>query len=109
MPDFRVQSASEFSGLQLNSLRNGTGNFFHGNREKFGANSENLSDASAGAPRPAHVGGIGDRTRQLDHAYVEFCRGIMNLAVHRAEGTHGGGVHLEMTGQTLPSAPAGRA
>jgi hypothetical protein len=26
--DFRVQSASKFGGLQLNSLRCGTGNFF---------------------------------------------------------------------------------
>src|SRR5262249_60108360 len=26
----------------------------------------------------AHMLGVGDRTRQPDHAHVEFCRGIMN-------------------------------
>src|SRR6266487_2855896 len=34
----RPQSGSEFSDLQLNSLRNGTGNFWRPNREFFGAN-----------------------------------------------------------------------
>src|SRR6266700_2673725 len=148
----------------------------------------------------AHMVWIGDRTRQLDHAHVEFCRGIMNplglkcgpsskvdemmrlidvlnpenepgrltlivrlgsdkvgdqlpamiraikregkivlwscdpmhgntitsetgyktrpfdrilsevktfFAVHRAEGTHGGGVHLEMTGQNVAESTGG--
>src|SRR5262245_56013124 len=34
------QSGSEFSGLQLNSLRRETGNFWRPNREFFGANRE---------------------------------------------------------------------
>jgi len=148
----------------------------------------------------AHMLWIGDRTRQVDHAHVEFCRGIMNplglkcgpsskvdeilrlidilnpenepgrltlivrlgsekvgdqlpamiravkregkvvlwscdpmhgntitsetgyktrpfdrilsevktfFAVHRAEGTHGGGVHLEMTGQNVAECTGG--
>src|SRR6516225_4940316 len=129
----------------------------------------------------AHMLWIGDRTRQPDHAHVEFCRGIMNplglkcgpsskvdemlrlidilnpenkpgrltlivrlgadkvadqlpgmiravqregkvvlwscdrilsevktfFAVHRAEGTHAGGVHLEMTGQNVAECTGG--
>src|SRR6266478_4822032 len=118
----------------------------------------------------AHMLWIGDRTRQPDHAHVEFCRGIINplglkcgpsskvddqlpamiravkregkvvlwscdpmhgntitsetgyktrpfdrilsevktfFAVHRAEGTHGGGVHLEMTGQNVAECTGG--
>ena len=35
---FHAQSASEFSGLQRNSLRNGTRNFWSVNREFFGEN-----------------------------------------------------------------------
>ena len=38
--DFHAQSASEFSGLQRNSLRNGTRNFWSVNREFFGENRE---------------------------------------------------------------------
>ena len=38
--DFDVQIASEFKGLQQNSLRNGTGNFCSHNREFFRDNRE---------------------------------------------------------------------
>nr|CAB3500615.1 unnamed protein product [Digitaria exilis] len=52
------------------------------------------------------------RTRQLDGAHVEFLRGIANplgikaevrafFDVHEQEGSHPGGVHLEMTGQNV--------
>ncbi|KAK7830244.1 phospho-2-dehydro-3-deoxyheptonate aldolase 2 [Quercus suber] len=66
----------------------------------------------------------GDRTRQLDGAHVEFLRGVSNplgikvndsctykeinmaelrafFDVHAQEGSHPGGVHLEMTGQNV--------
>ena len=39
-PIFHAQSASRFSGLQQNSLRKGTGNFWRANRDFFGANRE---------------------------------------------------------------------
>ncbi|KAK1288543.1 hypothetical protein QJS10_CPB19g01363 [Acorus calamus] len=53
-----------------------------------------------------------ERTRQLDGAHVEFLRGIANplgikaevrafFDVHEQEGSHPGGVHLEMTGQNV--------
>ncbi|CAH2076066.1 unnamed protein product, partial [Thlaspi arvense] len=70
----------------------------------------------------AHMVWCGERTRQLDGAHVEFLRGIANplgikvsnkmdpnelaevrafLDVHEQEGSHAGGIHLEMTGQNV--------
>ncbi|GJN41044.1 hypothetical protein PR202_gn00368 [Eleusine coracana subsp. coracana] len=60
----------------------------------------------------AHMLWVGERTRQLDGAHVEFLRGIANplgikaevrafFDVHEQEGSHPGGVHLEMTGQNV--------
>ncbi|KAK3419013.1 hypothetical protein EUGRSUZ_H04748 [Eucalyptus grandis] len=60
----------------------------------------------------AHMLWVGERTRQLDGAHVEFLRGIANplgvkaevrafFDVHEQEGSHPGGIHLEMTGQNV--------
>ncbi|KAH0876175.1 hypothetical protein HID58_073537 [Brassica napus] len=70
----------------------------------------------------AHMVWVGERTRQLDGAHVEFLRGIANplgikvsnkmdpaelaevrafFDVHDQEGSHPGGIHLEMTGQNV--------
>ncbi|EHA8587356.1 Phospho-2-dehydro-3-deoxyheptonate aldolase [Cocos nucifera] len=60
----------------------------------------------------AHFLWVGERTRQLDGAHVEFLRGIANplgikaevrafFDVHEQEGSHPGGIHLEMTGQNV--------
>ncbi|CAH2033615.1 unnamed protein product, partial [Thlaspi arvense] len=70
----------------------------------------------------AHMIWVGERTRQLDGAHVEFLRGVANplgikvsdkmdpkelaevrafFDVHEQEGSHPGGIHLEMTGQNV--------
>jgi 3-deoxy-7-phosphoheptulonate synthase len=86
----------------------------------------------------AHLLWVGERTRQLDGAHLEFLRGIGNpvgaklacdpmhgntfvgasghktrrfddvmaelagfFAVHRSEGTHPGGIHVELTGEDV--------
>ncbi|KAF2283983.1 hypothetical protein GH714_017752 [Hevea brasiliensis] len=60
----------------------------------------------------AHMLWCGERTRQLDGAHVEFLKGISNplgikaevrafFDVHDQEGSHPGGIHLEMTGQNV--------
>ena len=48
----------------------------------------------------------GYKTRPFDRILQEV---KTFFAVHAAEGTYAGGVHLEMTGRTSPNAPAARA
>ena len=46
----------------------------------------------------------GYKTRPFDRILAEV-RGF--FAVHRAEGTHGGGIHIEMTGQNVTECTGG--
>jgi len=46
----------------------------------------------------------GYKTRPFDHVLAEVRR---FFAVHRAEGTHPGGIHLEMTGQDVTECTGG--
>ena len=46
----------------------------------------------------------GYKTRPFERILAEV-RGF--FAVHRAEGTHGGGIHAEMTGQTVTECTGG--
>ncbi|XP_022016320.1 phospho-2-dehydro-3-deoxyheptonate aldolase 2, chloroplastic isoform X2 [Helianthus annuus] len=66
----------------------------------------------------AHMVWVGERTRQLDGAHVEFLRGVANplgikaevtafFDVHDQEGSYPGGVHLEMTGQNVTECVGG--
>ncbi|RYQ82660.1 hypothetical protein Ahy_B10g101234 isoform C [Arachis hypogaea] len=66
----------------------------------------------------AHMLWVGERTRQLDGAHVEFLRGVANplgikaelrafFDVHDQEGSYPGGVHLEMTGQNVTECVGG--
>ncbi|HMT44609.1 MAG TPA: 3-deoxy-7-phosphoheptulonate synthase, partial [Chakrabartia sp.] len=48
--------------------------------------------------------GNGYKTRPFDRILDEV-RGF--FAVHRAEGTHGGGIHIEMTGQDVTECTGG--
>jgi 3-deoxy-7-phosphoheptulonate synthase len=48
--------------------------------------------------------GNGYKTRPFDRILAEV-RGF--FAVHRAEGTHGGGIHIEMTGQNVTECTGG--
>jgi 3-deoxy-7-phosphoheptulonate synthase len=48
--------------------------------------------------------GTGYKTRKFDHV-LEEVRGFFN--VHRAEGTHPGGIHLELTGQNVTECTGG--
>ncbi|XP_058214116.1 phospho-2-dehydro-3-deoxyheptonate aldolase 2, chloroplastic-like isoform X2 [Rhododendron vialii] len=66
----------------------------------------------------AHMVWVGERTRQLDGAHVEFIKGLANplgikaevrafFDVHDQEGSYPGGVHLEMTGQNVTECVGG--
>jgi hypothetical protein len=59
--DFRAQTASQFNGLQRNSLCNGTGNFSSNNRE-FSAKNREFSRPSSDC-RKSKAGG----REEVDH------------------------------------------